>query len=101
MSSTQPSMVTFHDSTPYTDTYEEVTVESDKVYQNKYSTKFFQNKDQLTHVVEWFCLKKNFILESNYNGKIVLKNKNGSTYTIDIDGLSGEFHEKILVGPLQ
>jgi hypothetical protein len=41
------------------------------------------------------------MLESNYNGKIVLKNKEGSTYTIDVDALSGEYHEKVLVGNLK
>jgi hypothetical protein len=101
MSSSQPSMVTFQDSTPYTDKMDELTVEYDKVYQNKYATKYFQNKDQLTHVVEWLVLKKDYMLESNYNGKIVLKNKEGSTYTIDVDALSGEYHEKVLVGNLQ
>ena len=115
-------IVTRRRETPCTFSYEDVSVENKnkrvRVYQNKFNSKVFQNKEQLNHVIHDLVVRENivtfdqiyhdlvvnkgYLMDSNHGGKIVFKHsKLDSTYTLYLDNLTGEYSTKYYVGSLQ
>tara|TARA_B100000674_G_scaffold458949_1_gene435631 strand:- start:618 stop:944 length:327 start_codon:yes stop_codon:yes gene_type:complete len=99
-------IVTRRRETPCTFSYEDVSVENKnkkvRVYQNKFNSKVFQNKEQLNHVIHDLVVNKGYLMDSNYGGKIVFKHsKLDSTYTLYLDNLTGEYSTKHYVGSLE
>jgi hypothetical protein len=91
--------------TDYTTTYENVEVDRtrklDRVFHNKSQKKFFQNDDQLKYVIEYLVLDKGYFMDSDRGGKIVFKNpKDSSIYTFDLNELSCNLEDRVLVGTL-
>ena len=98
-------IITKNYATEFTTTFENVVVDrknkTDRVYHNKYQKKYFQNKDQLDYVIEYLVLDKGYFMDSERAGKIVFTNpKEPRVYTFDLNELSCNLEEKVLVGKL-
>lgn len=99
------TIVTKNHATDFTSTFENVEVDRqnkrDRVFHNKLRKKYFSSEDQLKYVVESLVLDNGYLMDSERGKKIVFKHpKNYSTYTFDLDELSGEYQEKKLVATL-
>lgn len=98
-------IVTKDYATDYTTTYENVEVDRsrklDRVFHNKSQKKFFQNDDQLKYVIEYLVLDRGYIMDSDRGGKIVFKHsKESSVYTFDLNELTCNLEDRVLVGTL-
>ena len=80
------SMQLYHDETTHTCSDSSIVVEDNKIYQVINRTKDYHSLDQLTKIVENLTLDKGFMLDSNTNKYIVLRNPTSpeTTYTFDL-----------------
>ena len=66
-----------------------------------FDKKYFNNDDQLKYVIEYLVLDKGYFMDSDRARKIVFKHpKESTTYTFDLNELSCEVKDKILIGTL-
>ena len=99
------TIVTKEYATDYTTTCDYVEVDRrnkfDRVFHNKSNKKYFHNDDQLKYVIEYLVLDKGYFMDSDRAGKIVFKHpKESATYTFNLNELSCEVKDKILIGTL-
>ncbi len=99
------TIVTKEYATDYTSIRDYVEVDRrnklDRVFHNKSNKKYFHNDDQLKYVIEYLVLDKGYFMDSDRERKIVFKHpKESATYTFNLNELSCEVKDKILVGTL-
>ena len=80
------SMQLYHDETLHTCSESSLVVEDGKIYQIIDRTKDFHSREQLAKIVENLTLEKGFMLDSDTNKYIVLKNPTDpqTSYTFDL-----------------
>lgn len=85
--------------TPYTRSYDEVSVENRNAYNNRVKIKQFQNKQQFDHVIHDLVVNKGYVMDSKKGSIIKFTHPTlNSEYTLDTENLVGKYHDKDLLG---
>jgi hypothetical protein len=95
-------IVTANKSTDFTNTEEQVLVEGKKVFKRKFRTKFFNNAEQIPHVINDLVVNKGFILDKHTSKEFIFKNSVNPNiqYKLYPKELYGEYEEKELIADL-
>jgi len=96
------SIVLVNDGTEFTRKYERVFVEDGCAWQQKLRTKYFQNRDQLDHVIHDLVVNKGYIMDTVNKDVVLFKHPTlKSSYTIYHNELAGSYEDTFLLGKLK
>ena len=84
------SMQLYHDETQFTSAQSRIVVEDNKIFQVIERTRDIHSLEQVDRIIENLTLEKGFVLDSDHNKYIVLRNSSDpeTTYTLDMLGPS-------------
>ena len=83
----------YDESTEFTNAKSSLIVENNKIFQVIERTRTIQSKEQLDRIIENLTLQRGFVLDSDQNKFIVLKNPLDSETTYVIDHLVPEINK--------